>query len=837
MDISERDRDLITRTVLAEAGSNASPAVVAAITHVILNRQKLGSKGGYADDVAGVLRQPNAFEPWSHPEAANYPLRFTPKSTAYQTVAPTVAAAIDGEYPDPTGGYTHFLQPNITSKRVQAGTLPKWPGWAGNGGMQIGQHTFYPEPGNPRVAAAAGGGEDDPLIQKYFGKPEPAAAPSTAGTDDDPLIQKYFGGATATPTGGKAVFQEEGEPRATPEVREEAAKAVTLGRGRWAHLAESIPVLGPAGEAAAKQLGFGHGVNVMQEAARLFAETHPGEAAIDSLAGAVVGSGPLMATAPGRIALGMSGPLGARVYSGAAGGGILNSIDAWLRGQPVAPAAGVGAIGGAAGPALGEGARGLTGLISDYAWPRPGPLGQLNRTALNTLTQQMEGETGASLAQAQGRIGKPGFFGELSQGLTDLTGAIGDSPGVGKGIVREAYRQRSAAQGQRLEAALDSAMGNKVDIVSYKNMIEENRAAAADPLYRQWHSMPVQPTPELKALIPRMEKAGAFDAAEELAGISGKPFTKNYFTTGQTKNYPTAEGWDLAKQGLDRKIDAAYRAGDNRLAKTLIQLKGQLIDEIGKTPAGQVWNQARSEFADRSALLDHIDRGYETFAGGRKSMTVDELREELKHLSQPEMAARLVGARNYASETMRATAMGDTTLRNSMLTENSKDKLRLMLGDANANQFIASLESEKNIAAKAKEVVGGSPTESKQQRSKLLEPPPLPQYSPKVNEPFSLIPPHLREELRPSNILMRGREASYANAKAQLAPLLTSPAEHAAPILDLLTGELRRRAKAAGVGSATSKAITALIGGTAAPTMRRRGVEVPSLDDLVTSAQ
>ena len=59
------------------------------------------------------------------------------------------------------------------------------------------------------------------------------------------------------------------------------------------------------------------------------------------------------------------------------------------------------------------------------------------------------------------------------------------------------------------------------NIENFKNHLAETRAAAADPLYEQWRTMQVHPTPAIKALIPRLEKSGAFTMAQELSDTVG----------------------------------------------------------------------------------------------------------------------------------------------------------------------------------------------------------------------------------------------------------------------------------------------------------------------------
>lgn len=147
--LSDKDVDLMARTMLSEAGPNASAAEQAAIAHTILNR--VGAPD-YAPTVSGVVRQKGQFEPWSLPRqgpgSENHPSKWDVKSAAYQTAATIARGAASGSIEDPTGGADHFLQPETVQQRVKAGKMA-WPSWASGDGQRIGQHTFY-TPQQPR---------------------------------------------------------------------------------------------------------------------------------------------------------------------------------------------------------------------------------------------------------------------------------------------------------------------------------------------------------------------------------------------------------------------------------------------------------------------------------------------------------------------------------------------------------------------------------------------------------------------------------------------------------------------------------------------------------------
>jgi spore germination cell wall hydrolase CwlJ-like protein len=64
MDLSGSDLDSVTRTILAEAGGNATPASMAAVASVVRNRL---AAGGYGKSPSEIVHAPGQFEAWTPP--------------------------------------------------------------------------------------------------------------------------------------------------------------------------------------------------------------------------------------------------------------------------------------------------------------------------------------------------------------------------------------------------------------------------------------------------------------------------------------------------------------------------------------------------------------------------------------------------------------------------------------------------------------------------------------------------------------------------------------------------------------------------------------------------
>jgi hypothetical protein len=102
--------------------------------------------------------------------------------------------------------------------------------------------------------------------------------------------------------------------------------------------------------------------------------------------------------------------------------------------------------------------------------------------------------------------------------------------------------------------------------------------------------------------------------------------------------------------------------------RALVGLKGDLLDALDNSPAGNIYRQARSAFQSRAQLIDQVNADRDTLRGGRSGLSVDELREELRHLSQPELVARIVGLRSALHEEMGETLNGASRTAGQLLT-------------------------------------------------------------------------------------------------------------------------------------------------------------------------
>ena len=885
VDVSPSDLDLVARTILAEGGSDRD-AGMAAVANVIKNRVQSGQFGA---SIPTVVYQPNAFSAWSlNRRDPNYPGGFSTRDPNYQHAYEVAQSVFNGQSADPTRGSLYYYNPTLQAQqgrqppsfaagqplatigRQQFYGEPSAPSVSGFTGVSPGDVTdtarslglSIGSPDSQKYAPVSSGGGVTISVPTGGATPPTTAAPTGAlpavmvnPADIDDTAKSL--GLSAAPT-AMTVAQTQQPPPAlppgvTPEI-ESAAQRIAPYYGAQG-FGEGMPVIGPVMNAASAALmaafpgmkspggaqyppgatfgqRFAQNQAVQDEAYRLWAQQHAIAAPVEGLAGAGLALGPVAQTSLGAAALGLpnatrlGATLGGQIYTGAAGGTLIGGLDAALRGQSPVTGAELGAAGGVLGPLAGAGVGRAVSAILPHLTEVDPALRSVNTIGRNWLSDALANETPASIAAARTRMGPQGFLADINPAMTELAAGISNrAEGDPSTLIAEGYRARQAAQRGTINAALDNAFGPRTNIPQMTSLIEEDRANAADPLYEQWRSMQVHPTAELQGLIPRLETAGAFDQAKYLAGIDGININKNFFVGGPQKEFPTTQTWDYVKRALDSKIDQAYAGGDNTTARSLGNLRSQLIGAIEKTSAGDVWKDARAAFASRSALLDQIRAGHDDFLGSRSGLSADELREELRGLSGPELQARLVGQRAAADETMGATMNGDTTLRNKFLAPNNQEKLQLSLGAQRASDLVNTLEQQRYLSEQAKYVNprAGSPTAPRTAAMRALEPPPLPAWNPNITEPLSFIPPHAIEALRPSNILQGGREQAYAQARQQIAPILMQSGNSLKPLLDAIQTGSISRALAQRRGAAANALVTRLITGPGSQTARQQG--------------
>lgn len=352
------------------------------------------------------------------------------------------------------------------------------------------------------------------------------------------------------------------------------------------------------------------------------------------------------------------------------------------------------------------------------------PLADIHPESIKMVRRSLieEGFTPETLA-AELESMSPHQFG-LEVGETPYRYARGITvePGQGNVDIINSFRQRAKEAPERINAVLDRYIGEASNTFNEKKLITEDQKRLADPAYKKFRELTIAPTEELKSLIPRLERAGAFNQAEYLAGIKGVPWEKSHFTVGPQKVYPTAESWDLVKRSLDSKISSALKSGDRTSASALLDLKQDLVNAIDNHPNPEVagvWAEARNAYAGPQRIKDAIDFGKKLLT---KSIDVDEFAHKASFVYNPEeIQGILVGLRKYLKDKLGGAGGTELSTLKELLAPNNMEKLRSLLGEEQAANFAKEITHEFNMHNSPRRITSQSETENKKAERALWE--------------------------------------------------------------------------------------------------------------------
>lgn len=135
--VSEKDRDVLARTLWGEARGETSAGQVA-VAWTVRNRVFDGKdKSWWGEGYADVCQKPYQFSCWNKTDP-NYEFLIGLKQISFRELARARIVAdqvIDGKTPDPTGGATHYY----------AIAMPRAPAWAAKAKqtLKLGGHVFF----------------------------------------------------------------------------------------------------------------------------------------------------------------------------------------------------------------------------------------------------------------------------------------------------------------------------------------------------------------------------------------------------------------------------------------------------------------------------------------------------------------------------------------------------------------------------------------------------------------------------------------------------------------------------------------------------------------------
>ena len=513
-------------------------------------------------------------------------------------------------------------------------------------------------------------------------------------------------------------------------------------------------------------------------------------------------------------------------------------------GDRIAEAAKGVAIGGAIGSVAPLAASGLASLYSGAVqWARkPGGIlagydkGAVERAASGIAQDQT---TRASAAKTLRELGPEARLADIGPNVQLQTSGIARQLGTGRTIVTDALRARADGAEARLEAAVNNAVGRRINVPSFTKQLEAQSRLLYRPLYEQFSRTPVPLTPELEDMFGRLKDFGwpiekAFDMARSQPGFKPAQFfvQKAQDGTFNITRVPNATEWDYIKRGLDKMAkspDSVVRYNAANMARELRDSVDAAISP--NDPKNSIYALARNLFAEKESIKEAIEAGKNAFT---RNVSPDDLRAELAQMSAPDRKAFMFGARKYLEDVAgnaatKAGANPDTKIRAALNSNYAMEKIRLLAPKKQAEALIRRLRSESRFDAFDTRVLQNSVTAEAEAAKKALP------QAPSTNEVRQSwrglsIPGVIGEAVVGIHGALRGGvvAAKVDKSIADQARILMSQGYKAQQIVKALIEYNRGLGQSAANAAQIGRAVKAIFAGTRAPAQQGMdGRDVP----------
>lgn len=328
-----------------------------------------------------------------------------------------------------------------------------------------------------------------------------------------------------------------------------------------------------------------------------------------------------------------------------------------------------------------------------------GPLNDVSHATIDRLRAQLaaDGWTPWTLEQRLEEMSPHQFLAEVSPNIENQTQKLATYAGESKNNIVRNVGTRATEAKERLANTFDDAFGESQNLSVKRRELTDEQKRVSGPFWKAFDQLEVSPTPEIDALIPRLQAAGAFGGAKKLAAIEGKRWT-NAFDFGEegVKSAPTPASWQLVKEALDAEIENSFNARGEATKRTraYTQLKNDLVSAIDNHPdenVAGVWKAARDSWAGPAQLKSAHQLGKRLLT---ESIDKDELPFMLKTYSPAQKQALAEGLRTDLENKMGRAGPQERRVINQILSPNNQAKIREIVGEEKANQLFKSIEHE-----------------------------------------------------------------------------------------------------------------------------------------------
>lgn len=450
------------------------------------------------------------------------------------------------------------------------------------------------------------------------------------------------------------------------------------------------------------------------------------------------GAGEVAGALPIAALTGGAGGLPGAVLSGAASGAAQPVTEGNFLSEKLKQA-GIGAAFGAAGSAVGKLAGAAANKVGGWlGWVDKNVPDATQSKAVQTLLGRFaqDAKTGGptaeqaiDLVRTANAEGKPMTLADVGgANVKSLTGSIYRKGGEAKNQLAMFLKGREAGAGERLTSDVEGSLGGGVSTKQAIDALSDARAHAAAPLYDEaFAANRNMASTEIDSILETPAGARALkEAATKMRNdrtLVGRPDPELLDQAREAEQYIPFKGGiasglklrtlDYVKRSLDDQIGAAVRSGEKDNARVLTGLKNALVREMDALdvtaqagpnslkPDGGAYARARAAYSGPSRSIDAAEEG-----GRFMSKDPRDVADEIANLNPNDRQFYKLGAANALIKNLPRLRRLDQINQDRLV-----DQLRpLFDSDADFQHFISKAESEGQMLATQRSVMGGSQT-------------------------------------------------------------------------------------------------------------------------------
>jgi len=447
-----------------------------------------------------------------------------------------------------------------------------------------------------------------------------------------------------------------------------------------------------------------------REARRKYAEENPVANFAAEMGGgilpAIVTGGASMLPSAGRVVTKTVAPSILKMLGIGAGSGAVSAVGTSEKPIEELPAE---AVRGAAAGAATTGVLGLTGkyvvmpgfraLKSALGYGDANKMADIQITkalAKDGMTPQQAFDALQAAARGEMRLV------DIGENTAALLRRATSGPGPARVAAKSELQAREAGRVSRVDSDLVQLMSGSKDFYTDVMELAANRSKDADVLYQAAWDSNAAITPKNAAGIARMQNFPSF--AEALKAGSRRMQDMGLDIT-DPKN--VLRGLHETKIAIDDMIDKAMRAGEKGQAKTLLDMKRQLLADMEK--ASPEYRTARQAYAGDSEMMTAMEEGKNIYK--MPEIDMRKMIDRFKN-SPSEYDAFRAGIAQAALEKLRTAAPGSDPLK-VVLGRDAEQKLRRAFRDDSAfDTFVARLREESKMLGTEKSAIRRTPIDA-----------------------------------------------------------------------------------------------------------------------------